>query len=467
MLTSAEPSATAVRLPNPPVKRSHGPCSEYDKVTREEEAASLHLMIALDHIRGPGERLAVMPVIRSYKKGTAPLTVLFLFLMLFAGCVSGPQIRTKAGVVDEDLKLARQKGAFECAPRELATGEAHLTFALGELRKGNWKRAHEHIGIAMVAASEAVELSHGCLEPEEEPEPPPVIIPIEEDPEFFLNDTDGDGLPDEVDLCPRIPGPVWNLGCPIDGVLDSDGDGIPDDEDDCPYIPGPEENYGCPWPDRDGDGVPDHLDECPDVPGPAWNDGCPIEDRDGDGIPDDEDACPDEFGIPELDGCPPTDSSGDGIPDHLDACPDVKGSPEFDGCLPPEPEPEEEPREYQLVELHRDRIEIRQRVHFETAKWRILEDSFDLLNEVAQVLEDHPRIKIRIEGHTDNVGGAAMNLQLSQNRAESVRDYLIERGVSPDRMEAVGFGLTRPIASNETAVGREQNRRVEFVIIEQ
>ncbi len=412
-----------------------------------------------------------MRFINTFARGSATAAAAALFLGLSAGCVTGNQIKASAGVVDEDLKLARQQGALDCAPKELATGEAHLTFALGELDKGNWVRANQHIELATKAATDAVELSRGCVQEVliREPEPPPVIVSIEEEEEpepvrFFLEDRDNDGLPDEIDRCPEHHGPLWNLGCPPDEVLDSDGDGIPDDEDECPYIPGPEENDGCPWPDRDGDGVPDHLDRCPDEPGPAWNDGCPIEDRDGDGIPDDEDRCPDDFGIPELDGCPPRDTSGDGVPDHIDACPDVKGSPDHDGCLPPEPEPE--PREYQLVELHRDRIEIRQKVHFATGRWEILPDSFDLLNEVAQVLKDHPRLQIRVEGHTDNVGGAAMNLRLSQNRADSVRDYLIGQGVEPDRMESVGFGLTRPIASNATAVGREQNRRVEFRIIE-
>lgn len=414
-----------------------------------------------------------MPVFSAFACNIKAASSLAVLVLLASGCVSGNQIRATAGVVDEDLKLAREQGAMDCAPRELAEGEAHLTFALGELSKGNWVRASQHVETAQTAAEQAVELSRGCVEEVliREPDPPPVIVSIEEEEEeeeepvgFFMVDSDGDGLPDEVDRCPDEPGPAWNLGCPVDGMLDSDGDGIPDEIDECPYVPGPEENEGCPWPDRDGDGVPDHLDECPDEPGPAWNDGCPIEDRDGDGIPDDEDRCPDDYGIPELDGCPPRDSSGDGIPDHLDACPDEKGSPDHDGCPPPEPEPE--PREYTLVELHRDRIEIRQRVHFETAKWRILQESFELLNEVAQVMKDHPNLQIRVEGHTDSVGGAAMNLRLSQNRADSVREYLINQGVAPDRMEAIGFGLTRPIASNETAVGREQNRRVEFRIIE-
>ena len=115
--------------------------------------------------------------------------------------------------------------------------------------------------------------------------------------------------------------------------------------------------------------------------------------------------------------------------------------------------------------MKKERIEIKQQVHFATAKYRVLPDSFPLLNQVVQVLGDFPKMRVSIEGHTDSVGGEAQNMRLSQRRAEAVRDYLVAKGISPERLEAVGYGLTKPIASNKTEKGRAQNRRTEFRIV--
>ena len=95
----------------------------------------------------------------------------------------------------------------------------------------------------------------------------------------------------------------------------------------------------------------------------------------------------------------------------------------------------------------------------------MLPDSFPLLNQVAQVLNDFPKMRISIEGHTDNVGTEAANMRLSQKRAEAVLDYLVSKGISPERLDATGFGPTKPVASNKTAKGRAQNRRTEFRIV--
>jgi OmpA-OmpF porin, OOP family len=113
-----------------------------------------------------------------------------------------------------------------------------------------------------------------------------------------------------------------------------------------------------------------------------------------------------------------------------------------------------------------DRIEIKQQVHFATAKSKILKDSFELLSQVASVFRSNPALKVRIEGHTDNVGNEKTNMRLSDARAKAVRDHLVKtEGVESDRLEAVGFGPTKPIASNATAKGRALNRRVEFNIV--
>jgi outer membrane protein OmpA-like peptidoglycan-associated protein len=141
---------------------------------------------------------------------------------------------------------------------------------------------------------------------------------------------------------------------------------------------------------------------------------------------------------------------------------------------PPRPPPEKivavvdsPPKKYTLVEVTAEKIELKQQVHFATGKFRVLPDSFPLLDQVVQVLEDYSTMRISIEGHTDNVGKEAANLTLSQHRAEAVRDYLVAKGISPARLEAVGFGQTKPIASNKTPRGKGQNRRTELRILSQ
>ncbi|MCX5868874.1 MAG: carboxypeptidase regulatory-like domain-containing protein [Proteobacteria bacterium] len=120
----------------------------------------------------------------------------------------------------------------------------------------------------------------------------------------------------------------------------------------------------------------------------------------------------------------------------------------------------------QLVRLTKKKIQILEKIHFEYDKSDILADSFPILDEVAQVLGDNPTIKLTIEGHTDIMGSHEYNMKLSQARVDSVRNYLISKGINQDRLLAVGYGATRPIADNATALGRAMNRRVEFVIQE-
>jgi outer membrane protein OmpA-like peptidoglycan-associated protein len=115
--------------------------------------------------------------------------------------------------------------------------------------------------------------------------------------------------------------------------------------------------------------------------------------------------------------------------------------------------------------VKKDRIVIKQQVHFVSAKFTVMADSFPLLNQVVQVLRDQPKLRVSIEGHTDAIGGELANMKLSQARAESVRTYLVGKGITADRLEAVGFGTTKPIASNKTEKGRGQNRRTEFRIL--
>ncbi len=212
--------------------------------------------------------------------------------------------------------------------------------------------------------------------------------------------------------------------------------------------------------DTDGDGIIDKLDKCPlepeDKDGFQDEDGCPDPDNDQDGILDGEDKCPNEPGPKENGGCPDKDKDGDGVVDRLDKCPDVPGPPDNDGC----------PKQKFIV-VTKDKIELKQKVHFATAKALIYPDSFPMLTEVADVLKSRPEIKVRIEGHTDSRGGLKYNMKLSQARADSVKQFLVGQGVDPSRMETRGFGPTQPIADNRTAAGREQNRRTEFIITSQ
>ena len=219
--------------------------------------------------------------------------------------------------------------------------------------------------------------------------------------------------------------------------------------------------------DRDGDGIPDDVDACPDVPGiktdnPKTN-GCPPElDRDGDGVLDKDDACPDVPGIktddPKTNGCPDTDRDKDGIPNDVDACPDEAGpksdDPKTTGC----------PRVFIKAGL----IQILEQPKFDFNKANIKPESNSLLGEVAKVMSDHPEIKrVRVEGHTDNVGSSDYNKKLSQQRAESVIAWLTSHGVAADRLTAKGMGKESPLVANDTDLNRALNRRVEFHIEDQ
>lgn len=183
----------------------------------------------------------------------------------------------------------------------------------------------------------------------------------------------------------------------------------------------------------------------------------PDDDWDKDGVPNAKDQCPREPGPAETDGCP--DRDGDGIPDKDDKCPDQPGPVENDGCPVAEGEP--------LVEIETERLSLKDAIHFDTAKDTIKSESFKILNQIAELLKQHAELKrVRVEGHTDNVGSAAYNKDLSRRRARSVVRYLIEKGgVAAGRLEAEGYGFERPVASNATAVGRAKNRRVEFKIL--
>lgn len=266
-------------------------------------------------------------------------------------------------------------------------------------------------------------------------------------------DQDNDGIADPDDKCPAVAGVPEQKGCP---EPDTDKDGILDKNDVCPTVAGVEAFQGCP--DQDGDGVEDSKDKCQTIPGLASMNGCP--DKDGDKIIDQDDQCPDVAGVKAFFGCPDTDK--DGIPDHKDKCPTeaevINGVDDEDGC------PD---KGKSSVKLTGEKIEILDKVFFELDKATIDPRSFKLLDQVAATLRANQQLtKIRIEGHTDDQGDDDYNMKLSQERADAVRTYLIDKGIDAERVLAVGYGETKPLMTGTSKKARDTNRRVEFNIIE-
>lgn len=312
---------------------------------------------------------------------------------------------------------------------------------------------------------------------------------------FGAKDTDGDGVNDDSDECPTVPGLSSLKGCP-----DTDLDGIADGKDACPEVAGEMQYNGCP--DTDGDGVADHQDSCPDVAGLRRFKGCP--DTDGDGIPDPTDLCPNEAGVPSADGCPDADgdsiadrddtcpnlagpksnkgcpdTDGDGINDPDDKCPTVAGLPEYSGCLdtdgdgigdgddacPTNPGPASNNGCPVVQEEDLAKLDFAmQNVRFRTASSDVLQQSYRILDEVAEIMTRYPNYKLKISGYTDNVGSDVANQTLSENRAKSCFQYLLVKGVDRSRITHAGFGSTNPIDTNDTPEGRARNRRVEFTL---
>lgn len=275
-------------------------------------------------------------------------------------------------------------------------------------------------------------------------------------------DSDGDKVPDGIDQCPNTPAgaTVDARGCPTD----ADADGVPDGIDQCPGTPAGTvvDARGCPL-DSDNDGVPDGVDKCANTPAGAKVDetGCPV-DSDNDGVPDGLDQCPGTPAGTKVDarGCA-VDSDGDGVNDDKDLCPNTLPNVKVDsdGCPI-------ELNEKETELLDKGRITTRE-IHFETAKWDILPESRPVLDDIGKILIQWPRLKIEIGGHADARGSDAYNLDLTQKRAQSVLDYLLQNfpQINKEQYEAKGYGESKPVASNKTVEGMAKNRRVEFKVL--
>ncbi|HEU4726800.1 MAG TPA: OmpA family protein [Kofleriaceae bacterium] len=290
-----------------------------------------------------------------------------------------------------------------------------------------------------------------------------------------IGDRDGDGIKDDLDRCPDaaedFDGFEDEDGCPDP---DNDHDGIPDVDDRCPDLPedkdGVEDEDGCPEGDvndRDGDHIPDDVDRCPDEPedfdGFQDEDGCPDPDNDGDKILDVDDLCPDEpedyDGFEDTDGCPDLDNDKDRIPDKDDKCPNdpetYNGYQDEDGC----------PDHSDVTTMVDDRIIVLKPINFEYDKAVIKPDSYYILDAVVATMNGYPDIElIEVQGHTDERGDDAYNLELSDRRAAAVVAYLVSHGVAQSRLISNGYGETQPVDKRHNEAAWAKNRRVDFVL---
>ncbi|MBK7763926.1 MAG: OmpA family protein [Bacteroidetes bacterium] len=235
------------------------------------------------------------------------------------------------------------------------------------------------------------------------------------------------------------------VAMPIILLQDKDNDGIADAEDECPTEPGKKDMKGCP--DTDGDGIANTSDLCPELKGLKHFSGCP--DTDGDGLSDNKDQCPSVKGSAKNKGCPDTDN--DGFIDAEDKCPELASSTN-NGC----PEINEEVKK---------KVNMAAKgINFETGSADIRKESFDDLDKIVEILKSDMSLLVDIEGHTDNVGKSDDNLQLSQDRADACKNYLVKKGIEESRISSVGYGDMQPAFDNTTEEGKSKNRRTEFKI---
>ncbi len=257
--------------------------------------------------------------------------------------------------------------------------------------------------------------------------------------------------------------------------LDADGDGLRDSVDKCPNEPEDldmfDDSDGCPDLDNDKDGIADAVDRCPldpeDVDKFEDDDGCPDKDNDKDGIADAADKCPnepeDKDGFNDIDGCPDPDNDNDGVPDAKDKCPaeaeTINGNKDDDGC----PDPGDS-----AIVLSPDRIETLDAISFDRgAKIQISKASFNVLGQVGATMRAHTEIvRLRVTAHVHPSGSYEKDQEVSDKRAQAIRDWLVQYGIAPNRVESRGFGSTKLLAPEGQKGSTDVNNRVELIILE-
>jgi OOP family OmpA-OmpF porin len=412
---------------------------------------------------------------------------LLLVSAALSGCVPIRMVVSDLEDVERLLEKTRAYNGDRCAPEEFANAVSDATFARVAFRTGDAVAASAHTEAAARYADLAWKRAETC----------------------GGTDFDGDGIADVMDRCPKEPEDVDGIndddGCPdvdpygdedADGVRniddgcpeeaedfdghndedgcpetseDTDGDGIIDANDRCPEeaedLDGFKDADGCADPDNDADRIIDIRDACPNAAEDLDNwedlDGCPDIDNDRDGIEDTEDSCPDAYGTKDTRGCPSSDRDMDGVSDSADKCPESaetrNGFLDDDGC------PD---TVASALRLTRDRIELPAPLVFAGTSADLESSSISTLDQVAALLTENPNVKLRVEAHTDGTGDESANQILSQRRADTIRTYLLAKGIAAARVTAQGFGATRPVDTNRTEAGRANNRRVELVVIQ-
>jgi outer membrane protein OmpA-like peptidoglycan-associated protein len=385
------------------------------------------------------------------RRSLSSLLLLVLVVLVAPACL-GQKLLGEVEGTQTQLQRAIRDGSksINCAPKETAIAEANIRFAQEALAMGEYHRGKQHVETAAYYTGRAQALTDA-----------------ERCRGVRVGDRDGDGYDDAVDGCPDDPEDFDSFedddGCPDkdndkDGVLDAselvDGQWVNADKKDgtdCRNEPEDKDDFededGCPDPDNDKDGILDDPDKCPNDPEDIDNfedeDGCPDADNDSDKICDPwVEGSGKEQKYADLckgkDECPDKPEDYDGDRDD-DGCPDLKAV--FDGCS----------------------VKITEKVFFKFNKWDIDPRSFELLKDVASVINEVPKeIHFRVEGHTDSKGSGSYNRTLSQRRADSVASFLAGKGVARSRLEPKGFGEDKPIDTNRTSAGRARNRRVEF-----
>lgn len=274
----------------------------------------------------------------------------------------------------------------------------------------------------------------------------------------IADDLDGDGIKNEIDACPEqaedFDGFNDHDGCP---EFDNDGDGIIDSKDDCANEAEDFDGYldqdGCADPDNDQDGIIDSEDECPDLredfDGFNDQDGCPELDNDGDGIIDDMDKCPDKAenfnSYEDSDGCP-------------DVIPETEIIEDTPKTTVPKTSENKAPPVTRVAIPNEFLLEGDNTFNPNSA---ILKKSvYNVLNEIASKMKSNPDFKWRIEGHLDNSGSPRELKALSTSRANTIKNYLVSRGLNKKSFQAVGLSDQFPLAPNSTIIGKLKNRRI-------